>query len=1198
LPKLNNFWWRSLQTRLPLFALTIFIASIWAMSFFASRTLREDMQHMLGEQHLATITVIAEQVNEELVDQFKSLNIVAADITPALLGKPAGLQLALEHRPVFQQLFNGGTFITGPDGIALASVPLSVGRRGVSYIDRDFIMAALKDGKATVGRPVLGKKLAAPIFVVAVPIRDAKGLVIGALAGITDLSRPSFLDHVTQNHYGKTGGYLLSAPQYRLIVTGSDKSRIMQPFPAPGINPMLDRYVDGYEGYGVSVNSRGVEELTAAKGVPVAGWFMALTLPTEEAYAPIHAMQQHMDKSLFALILLAGGITWLLSSWNLRRQLTPIRVAAKLLASDSAAGRVPKTLPVEQSNEVGELLDGFNRSIGVLAQRELAIKAQEVFKQAILNSMDAQIAVLDHAGTIVMVNESWHRFATQNSAEPSSLAPSINVGANYLTVCSALGDNKSGGATDACHGIMAVLNGTLPTFTLDYPCHSPLQHRWFTMVVTPLKLDTGFGAVVVHTNITDRKQAEANLIESSELNRAVSDNGQALIWLAGLDKGCHHFNKPWLAFTGRTLEQEIGNGWVEGVHPDDLQRCLDIYVTAFDRHERFSMVYRLRHHTGDYRWILDDGAPRFDSAGCFVGYVGHCLDITDMRKAEDEIRIAATAFESQLGITITDANKVILRVNQAFTEITGYTAEEAVGQTPKLISSGRHDAAFYSAMWERIALCGTWQGEIWNRRKNGEVFPEWLTISGVTSDSGLTTHYVGTFSDITLRKTSEDSIQRLAFYDPLTGLPNRRLLMDRLAQALAAGMRHPRQGALLFVDLDNFKILNDTMGHHQGDLLLEQVSTRLSTCIRECDTVARLGGDEFVVMLEDLSVDALKAATQAESVGEKILLTLNRPYQIGEHTHHSTPSIGITLFGSDPLESIDEPLKRADLAMYQAKAAGRNTLRFFDPQMQSVVSARAAMEAGLQLAIQEGQFLLHYQGQVTNEERLTGAEALVRWLHPLNGMVSPAEFIPLAEDTGIILPLGAWVLQTACAQLALWATQPALAHLTVAVNVSARQFHHPSFVSGVLGALERSGANPARLKLELTESLLVTNVDEVINKMNVLKEIGIHFSLDDFGTGYSSLAYLKRLPLDQLKIDQGFVKNILLDPNDAAIAKMVIALADTMGLAVIAEGVETQEQRDFLEREGCHAYQGYFFSRPLPIDAFEKLAATDKLAYA
>ena len=1153
---------------------------------------------MLGEQHWATITVIAEQVNQELVDQFKSLNTVAADITPALMGKPAALQRALERRPVFQQLFNGGTFVTGPDGVALASLPLDVKRRGVSYMDRDFIIAALKDGKATVGRPVLGKKMAAPIFVIAVPIRDAKGLVIGALAGITDLSRPSFLDHVTQHRYGKTGGYLLNAPQYRLIVTGSDKSRIMQPFPAQGINPMLDRYIGGYEGYGVSVNSRGVEELSAVKSVPIAGWFMALTLPTEEAYAPINAMQQHMDKSFLGLILLAGVITWLLSSWDLRRKLTPIRVAAKLLASDSAAGRVPKPLPFEIPNEVGELIDGFNRSIGVLAQRELAIKAQEVFKQAILNSMVAEIAVLDHAGNIVMVNESWHRFAAQNCIEPATQAPSTNVGANYLAVCSALGDDKSGGAPDACHGILAVLNGTLPTFTLDYPCHSPLQQRWFTMVVTPLTLDGGSGAVVMHTNISDRKLAEANLLESSELNRAVTDNGQALIWIAGLDKGCYHFNKPWLSFTGRTLEQEIGNGWVEGVHPDDLQRCLDIYVTAFDRFERFSMAYRLRHHTGDYRWILDDGAPRFDSAGCFVGYVGHCLDITDMRKAEDEIRIAATAFESQLGMTITDAKKVILRVNQAFTEITGYTSDDALGQTPKLISSGRHDAAFYSAMWERIALYGTWQGEIWNRRKNGEVFPEWLTISAVTSDSGLTTHYVGTFADITLRKTSEDSIQRLAFYDPLTGLPNRRLLMDRLGQALAAGIRHPRQGALLFVDLDNFKTLNDTMGHHHGDLLLEMVSNRLRTCIRECDTVARLGGDEFVVMLEDLSVDALKAATQAETVGEKILLALNRPYQIGEHTHHSTPSIGITLFGSDPRESIDEPLKRADLAMYQAKAAGRNALRFFDPQMQSVVSARAAMEAGLRLAIQEGQLLLHYQGQLTNEGRLTGAEALVRWQHPLNGMVSPAEFIPLAEDTGIILPLGDWVLQTACAQLALWATHPALAHLTIAVNVSARQFHHPNFVSGVLGTLERTGANPVLLKLELTESLLVANVDEVINKMNALKEIGIHFALDDFGTGYSSLAYLKRLPLDQLKIDQGFVKNILIDPNDAAIAKMVIALADTMGLAVIAEGVETQEQRDYLEREGCHAYQGYFFSRPLPIDAFEALVSTDAIAYA
>ncbi len=565
-------------------------------------------------------------------------------------------------------------------------------------------------------------------------------------------------------------------------------------------------------------------------------------------------------------------------------------------------------------------------------------------------------------------------------------------------------------------------------------------------------------------------------------------------------------------------------------------------------------------------------------------------DITERKQSEEALRVAAAAFDSQLGMMVTDARNVILRVNLAFTEITGYRPEEAVGQTPSLLSSGRHDAAFFDAMWHSIAVTGKWQGEIWNRHKNGEVFPEWLSITAVKDEAGQTTHYVSSFSDISARKTAEDQIKNLAFYDPLTALPNRRLLLDRLEIAMTTSVRHQRKGALLFVDLDDFKTLNDTLGHHQGDLLLEQVARRLSACIRDGDTVARLGGDEFVVMLEDLSGSTAEAVTQAETVGEKMLSALNHIYLLGSHEYHITPSIGITLFGGDPHELLTEPLKRADLAMYQAKAAGRNTLRFYDPLMQAVVSARAALETGLREALEKDQFLLHYQPQVDSNGRVTGSEALVRWQHPQRGVVSPVEFIHLAEETGLILPLGRWVLETACTQLALWGSRPEMAHLTLAVNVSARQFQQPDFVDMVLLVLEHTGAKPQRLKLELTEGMLVAGVEDVISKMTALKGKGIGFSLDDFGTGYSSLAYLKRLPLDQLKIDQGFVRNVLTDANDAAIAKMVVVLAGSLGLAVIAEGVETEAQRDFLADHGCHAHQGYFFSRPLPVSEFEAFA--------
>jgi diguanylate cyclase (GGDEF)-like protein/PAS domain S-box-containing protein len=464
----------------------------------------------------------------------------------------------------------------------------------------------------------------------------------------------------------------------------------------------------------------------------------------------------------------------------------------------------------------------------------------------------------------------------------------------------------------------------------------------------------------------------------------------------------------------------------------------------------------------------------------------------------------------------------------------------------------------------------------------------WLSTKFPYIDSAGIRYVGGIAVDISERKAAEEQIENLAFYDPLTNLANRRLLLDRLTHFLETSFRHPQIGALLFIDLDNFKTLNDTFGHNNGDQLLQQVAKRLQKSIRKGDTLARFGGDEFIILLENLSINTLEAAAKAKVVGEKILQLLRHPYLIDNNTHISTPSLGITLLGKTK-EDINEPLKRADLAMYEAKAAGRNTLRFFDPEVQAAMEERLLMEADLSTAITQQQFVLHYQPQIFGTEQLTGAEALIRWQHPERGMVSPLAFIPLAEDTGQILKLGRWVLNEACAQLVKWATKPAYARLTIAVNVSSRQFSQPDFVDQVLAALKMTGANPQLLKLELTESLLVSNVEDIIEKMVALKAVGVSFSLDDFGTGYSSLGYLKQLPLDQLKIDKSFVNDILNNSNDAVIAKTIIALANSLGLAVIAEGVETEEQRKFLAQHGCPSYQGYLFSRPLPIHAFEKL---------
>lgn len=563
----------------------------------------------------------------------------------------------------------------------------------------------------------------------------------------------------------------------------------------------------------------------------------------------------------------------------------------------------------------------------------------------------------------------------------------------------------------------------------------------------------------------------------------------------------------------------------------------------------------------------------------------------ELLQSRDALRVAASAFESNDMMFVCDAQWRILQVNPAFQRVTGYLQDEAIGKVPReLLGSGIHTQDFYDAMNQSIQVHGSWQGEVWDRRKSGETFPAWTTITAVHSESGAVTHYVANLSDFSARKAAENEIKTLVYFDSLTMLPNRRMLMGRLETSLQSALKTGHLGALLFVDLDDFKTLNDTLGHHQGDILLQQVAQRLQSCVREADTVARLGGDEFVVMLEGLARDSAEAVAQAQVIAGKIMQALNAPYDLGTLTRSSTPSVGITLFG-DCEESLDEPLKRADLAMYQAKSAGRNTMRLFDPKTQAAVTLRADLEAALRTAVEEGQLRMYLQAQVSADGRVLGAEALLRWMHPERGLVAPGEFIAVAEDCGLIVPIGNWVLDAACRQLALWNEQPDFAHMTIAVNVSAKQFHQPDFVEQVLDALARHGAQAQRLKLEITESMLISNVDEVIVRMEELQHHGVGFAMDDFGTGYSSLTYLKRLPLDVLKIDQSFVRDVLTDSNDAAIANMIVALANSMGLSVIAEGVETVEQMQYLARHGCHAYQGYLFSRPLPVERFEATRA-------
>ncbi len=573
--------------------------------------------------------------------------------------------------------------------------------------------------------------------------------------------------------------------------------------------------------------------------------------------------------------------------------------------------------------------------------------------------------------------------------------------------------------------------------------------------------------------------------------------------------------------------------------------------------------------------------------GKVAGAVVVFSNIAERQRQEAELRVAATALETQEGICITDARSRIVRVNRAFTEVTGYTQAEVLGKTPAVLSSGLHSKAFYRELWAKLLTQGAWQGEVWNRRKNGEIYPEWLNITAVRTTQGEVTHYVATFMDISQRKHAEAQIRSLAFYDPLTQLPNRRLLRDRLLGELRR-VQFGGAGGVLFVDLDDFKRLNDSEGHAAGDQLLQEVAHRLLDCVGSVDRLARPGGDEFVIQFSHASSSQAEVAEVAQRLAEQVRDSLGLPYRINDHVHHTSPSIGVVLYGhdatlsSDPDIAVAEILRRGDLAMYQAKAAGGNTIRFFDLDMQVAADERARMEADLRAALESQAFELHYQLQFDGEGRPVGAEALLRWQHPTQGWISPARFIPVAERSGLIVPLGQWVLATACRQLRVWQSGMPALHLHMAVNISARQFVQPDFEDQVAHAIQASGITPQGLKLEITESLLLQDLDDSLARMQRLRAMGVTFSLDDFGTGYASLAYLQRLPVDQLKIDASFVRRLPDHAADAAIASTIISMGRSLGLTVVAEGVETAAQRDWLLARGCQLFQGYLLAKPVP----------------
>ncbi len=698
--------------------------------------------------------------------------------------------------------------------------------------------------------------------------------------------------------------------------------------------------------------------------------------------------------------------------------------------------------------------------------------------------------------------------------------------------------------------------------------------------------------------LNDVRVAGGALQDSEERFRTVFRQAAVGVAQTRTDTGqLVRVNEKFSQLMGYSVEELQRMRFQDLTHPDDLGADLDLTRRlASGEIPEFHMEKRYLHRDGHVVWAELTVSPMRMPGGGSEFHIAVVQDITARKEMAEalrtsEQRLRGILLRMPVGVCLVQKDGTISFRNERYLQICGYGEDVAPNADSwwRLAFPDPDRRAVARGEWQRARTAAQEgdgsiaPGEYMLTGRDGQI--RTVEVSGVM----LGEDHLVTMVDLSQRKAAEQEIHSLAYYDPLTRLPNRRLLLDRLQQALAVSARRQRCGAVLMLDLDNFKTLNETRGLDRGDALLREVALRLRGCLQGQDTVARHGGDEFVVVLEDLDDTPQEAGARAEEAGQRILAALREPFVLDGEAHHSTLSMGIAIFQGQR-ESAEELLKRGELAMYQAKAAGRNTLQFYDPQMQALVEARAALESDMRAGLAQGQFELFYQPQVV-QGRITGAEALLRWRHPLKGFVSPAEFIPLAEDCGLILPLGEWVLHTACERLAQWAHQPGLATLGLAVNVSPRQFHQSGFVAQVLAALASTGADGRRLKLELTEGLLLQDVEDTIAKMAQLRAYGVGFSLDDFGTGYSSLAYLKRLPLDELKIDQSFVRDVLTDPNDAAIARTIVGLGTSLGLRVIAEGVETEAQRAFLERNHCHAWQGYLLSPPLVAPAFEALVA-------
>ncbi|HAF43638.1 MAG TPA: hypothetical protein DCK83_01490 [Gallionellaceae bacterium] len=1198
----------SLKVRVAVFTLSLLLLAIGILTWQFSTHLRQELEEKLSRQQSSEVSAIADRIDNAVRLRMDALVLTAQDITPQMLARPQRVSAYLAERKALYKLYTLGIIVISADGHGIADHPPTSGRGKADFTQIDFYRQVMANGKPAISRPGFGRFVKEPRVVFAVPIFSKGNKIAGVLAGAISLGDGSLLQEFDASANPNRNSYLLVSPRDNVFVAASDRSRVLQALPAPGSNLLHDRFISGYEGSDIALDSRGIEVLSSAKHIPGAGWIIVGEMPTAHAFERIAHIRNEAMLAAAIVALLSVALLWLF----LRHELSFLTQSSELIGQLSNSRKaVLRGIPLSGSPEIRQMQNSFNQLQQHLARDEqMLLEDKQLYQSMFTNNTSIKLLIDPKDGRIVDANPAaaefygWPaetmrqmRISDINTLPAEKVKREMELAKTeqrqffrfkHRLASGEIRDVEVHSGHVDYHG-----RDLLYSIISDVTEREQALHREKIRGEVLEMLARGSDLKDILNSVVRQIEAEQPRLLGSVL--ILSKDGQHLLTGAapslpdffsqsvhGLEIGAGRGSCGHAAATGeRTIVSDIQShsNWVpyrELAAKADLASCWSEPL--------FSSKGKILGTLAMYqRSKSSPSAAQIKLIEEMAKIVGIAIE---RKQDEEDLQLASTVFQaSPEAIVITDAENRIVAVNPAFTRITQFEAHEAVGHDPKLLSSGQQGKEFYNAMWTSLQTFGSWQGEIVNRRKNGENYSEWLTINTVRDENNEVRQRIAIFSDITDKKRSEEIIWHQANYDILTGLPNRRLFHDRLMQELKREGREQHSLALMFIDLDHFKEVNDTLGHEAGDNLLMQASKRISGCIRDSDTLARLGGDEFTIILPGLA-DPKRLGTLADT----IIQVLGKPFMLGDTSAYVSASIGITLYPQDA-EDLSSLLKNADQAMYVAKGRGRNQYSYFTASMQEAAQTRLQLSNDLRRALNGGQFEIYYQPIIDmTTGRPTKAEALLRWHHPKLGFVSPAVFIPLAEEIGLINDIGDWVFRQAALKAKSWCASKdkGLSAMQISVNKSPRQFITGDNNLSLLTWLRALDIPPSCIVVEITEGLLMDDRAEVQEKLLAFRDAGIQVSLDDFGTGYSAMSYLQRFDIDYLKIDQSFVRNMVSNPGDHAIAEAIIVMAHKLGMKVVAEGVETEEQRQMLHAAGCDYGQGYLFAKPMSAQEFDR----------